>query len=304
MIKAITVTNYLGDSIRLELARPDLSGFAVTSISGLGPGTATINTTELAANDGALYNSARVPSRNIVISLKYLWNATIEDVRQLSYRYFPLKKKCKLLIETDNRIVDIEGYVESNDPTIFSNHEGADVSIICPYPYFYSAGDEAENQTDFYSVDPLFEFPFSNESLTEALLEMGAISIYYQRVITYSGDADVGMTITIHAVGSATNVTIYNLDTRESMTIDTDKLEDLTGSGITTADTITICTVKGSKSITLLRDGVSTNILNCLDKDADWFQLSNGDNIFAYSAEDGAENLHFTIVNKILYEGV
>ena len=91
MIKSITVTNYLGDSIKLDLARPEESGFVVTSITGLGSGKANINMTEIATNDGSLYNSSRLPSRNIVISLKYLWQSTIEDVRQLSYKFFPNK---------------------------------------------------------------------------------------------------------------------------------------------------------------------------------------------------------------------
>ena len=101
MIRAITVTNYLGDSIKLDLVRPEQSGFIVTSVTGLGSGKANINMTEVATNDGGLFNSSRLPSRNIVISLKYLWHDSIEDVRQLSYKYFPIKKKLTLLIETD-----------------------------------------------------------------------------------------------------------------------------------------------------------------------------------------------------------
>ena len=44
--------------------------------------------------------------------------------------------------------------------------------------------------------------------------------------------------------------------------------------------------------------------LNCLDKNADWFQLAKGDNIFAYTAEYGSTNLQFKIENRIVYEGV
>lgn len=124
MIRAVTFTNYLGDSIRLDLARPEESGFIIKSVTGLGPGKANINTTEIATNDGSLFNSSRMPSRNIVISLAYMWKDSIEDVRQLSYKYFPIKKKLTMLIETDNRQAEIEGYVESNDPTIFSKDEG------------------------------------------------------------------------------------------------------------------------------------------------------------------------------------
>ena len=64
-----------------------------------------------------------------------------------------------MLIETDNRQAEIEGYVESNDPTIFSKDEGSDISIVCPNPFFYSAGKDGINTTIFYGVEALFEFP-------------------------------------------------------------------------------------------------------------------------------------------------
>lgn len=88
------------------------------------------------------------------------------------------------------------------------------------------------------------------------------------------------------------------------MRIDTDKLEKLTGSGIIAGDNIIICTVKRNKSIKLLRNGEYINILNCLDKDADWFQISKGDNLFAYSVGSGIENLQFRIENRTIFEGV
>lgn len=304
MIKAITVTNYLGDSLVLNLARPEESSFVVKSVTGLGPGTANINTTKVSTNDGGLYNSSRLSTRNIVITLGFLWKDSIEDVRQKSYKYFPIKKKLTLLIETDNRQAEIEGYVETNDPNIFSKEEGADISIICPNPFFYSSGVDGSNTTVFYGIDPMFEFPFSNESLHDALLEMGSIQNQHEKVVTYNGDAEIGVTITIHAIGEASNITIYNTGTREIMKIDTEKLSALTGSGIIAGDDIVICTVKGNKSIKLLRSGKTTNILNCLDKNTDWFQLAKGDNIFAYTAQSGSSNLQFKIDNRVIYEGV
>lgn len=303
MIKSITVTNYLGESIKMELARPEKSGFVVYSITGLGPGKASINTTEVSTNDGGIFNSARLPSRNIVIGLVYMWQGSIEEVRHKSYKYFPLKKKVKLTIETDTRTADIEGYVESNEPNIFSKAQGADISIVCPNPLFYST-EADRSEVVFSGTESAFEFPFSNESLSEPLLEMSIMRNTIEQVVTYNGDADIGVTITISAIDTASNITIYNTGTREVMRIDTSKIEAITGSGIIVGDTITICTVKGRKSITLLRAGKTTNILNCLNRDADWFSLTKGDNIFAYTAEDGAANLLFKINHQVAYEGV
>lgn len=301
MIKSVTVTNYLGDSIKLDLARPEESGFVITSVEGLGAGTANINSTEISTTDGSLFNSARLPSRSITISIEYLWSNSIEDARQRSYKYFPIKKPVTLLIETDNRSAEIEGYVEENEPDIFSEKESTNIIINCPNPFFQS--DET-NETIFYGIEPLFEFPFSNESLYECLLLMGEIQNQTEKTVVYSGDSEVGIMIKIHAVGEAHDITIYNTGTREVMHIDTEKLKALTGSGIVAGDDIIISTVKGKKSITLLRGGKRINILNCLDKNTDWFQLTKGNNIFAYVAKDGGRNLELTIENKILYEGV
>ena len=305
MIYSIVVTNYLGDRIKLELGKPEVSGFLIKSITGLGPAKANVNTTEVSTNDGSLFNSARLSQRNIVLDMVFIntvYGESIEDLRQKSYKYFPLKKSVELTIETDNRYVKTTGYVESNEPNIFSSQEGTQISIICPDPYFYSAGEDGNNVTNFYTIDPMFEFPFSNESLDEPLLVFGEIQIKTEGVIT--GDSEIGVMIYIHAIGPATNINIYNTETREVMRINTDKISSLTGKGIVASDDIVINTAKGEKSITLIREGVSYNILNCLDKNTDWFTLAKGDNIFAFTADSGVTNLQFRVENKVIYEGV
>lgn len=304
MIKSVTVVNYLGESFKMELMRPEESGFIIQSITGIGPVKANINNTELSTGDGAVYNSSRLTVRNIIFKLCFLPNPTIEHTRQKSYKYFPVKKPIKLIFETDNRVSECSGYVESNEPDIFSKQETTQISIVCSDPNLYSAGEDSLNVTVFSGIEALFEFPFGNESLTENLIEFGEIQNNTERTIVYNGDSEIGITISIYALGDVTNVSIYNSGTRESMTIDTDKLKKLTGSGIIAGDQIIISTVKSNKSITLLRNGVYTNILNVLDRNADWFQLTKGDNIFVYVAETGSSNLQFRIENQTVYEGV
>lgn len=307
MIYSFTITNYLGDTIKLTLREPALSGFLIKSVTGLGPVKANINTTEVATNDGSKFNSARLTQRNIVFQMVFvdtLKGESIEDIRQKSYKYFPSKKNVDIIIETDNRYVKTTGYVESNEPNIFSSQEGAQISIICPDPYFYTAGDNGDIVTEFYSIAPMFEFPFSNESLTDPMIVFSEIQSRAAGVITYYGDTEIGMVIRIHALGEATNIAIYNTDTREVMRIDTDKIKKITGKGLVVSDDIIINTAKGNKSITLLREGVSYNILNCLGKNPDWFTLTKGDNVFAFTAETGITNLQFRVENKIIYEGV
>lgn len=304
MIKSVTVTNYLGESLLLELSNPWEVGIAITKIEGLGPVKASINSTEISSGDGARFNFARIGTRNIVFTFRLLEAPTVEDSRQKTYKYFPVKTEVTLLFETDNRLCEISGRVESNKPNIFSEEEDTQVSIICPNPYFISMDNGGMNTVVFFGIEPTFEFPFSNESLTEPLIVFGNIKLRQEEIVPYDGDSQVGFTIKMHALGEVRQITIYNTKTRESMKIDTDILNEITGSGIIAGDEITISTIKGDKHITLLRDGEETNILNTLGKDVDWFQLSKGDNRFAYICEYGAENLEFSIEYQTLYEGV
>lgn len=301
MIESVKVTNYLNESITLTLRHPELSGLAVRSITGLGPPKANINITEITTNDGGIYNSSRTESRNIVMSLIFMDFPTIEASRHLTYKYFPIKKPVTISVKTDTRTAKIEGYVESNEPTIFSEREGCQISIICPDSYFYEPSEEKEV---FSNIEFLFEFPFENDSLTDNLIEFGNIELISEQVLVYDGDADTGVIIEVNALGTASNIVISNSTRNQTLTINTDKIAALTGSGIIARDTIIINTNKGKKSIKLLRNGEYTNILNCLDKNAEWFQLAKGDNVFVFSAETGIEKLEFRIKNNILYEGV
>lgn len=302
MIKKVIATNYLGESLEMELARPEVSGLAITSIDGLGPVKATINTSEIATGDGALYNSAKLETRNIVLNLDFRFGKDIEDVRHITYKYFPIKRYITLTFETDHRTLDAFGYVEANEPDIFQEHETAQISIICPDPYFYATN--GKTLTLFSGVNPKFEFPFENNSAKNKLINFGDIVHMYENVIKYKGDASVGIIITIHALDYVKDIVIYNAGTREVIRLNTDFIQTLTGQAYGAGDDIIINTKRGEKSITLLRGGLTTNILNCLGKGSSWFQLSKGDNIFIYNATEGAMSVQFKIENDTIYEGI
>lgn len=301
MINSVSVINHLGEMMEMNLRNPEESGFLISSMDGLGPGQAEISTTDLAAADGAVYNSSRLVSRNIVINLIFVAKPTIEDSRQRSYKFFPLKKNITLLFQTDNRLVQIEGYVESNDPDIFSDQEGTSISIICPNPYFYSISTKT---TVFNGIEPMFEFPFSNESLTEPLLIMSELRTKYENVVYYEGDAETGFVMKIHFVGPASGISIYNVKSREIMKIDTTKLAAIVGSSIQASDDLIISTVTGKKSLTFIREGKTYNVLNALDRDSSWLKLAIGENVLAFTADEGNYNLQFEVYNDILFEGI
>ena len=81
MIKNIQITNFRNETLTIELANPEKSGFAISDITGLGPVKADINTLENSINDATAYNSAHVSYRNIVLSIRFI-GIDIESLRQ------------------------------------------------------------------------------------------------------------------------------------------------------------------------------------------------------------------------------
>ena len=130
--------------------------YQILSITGLNPPNAQINTTTIVGLDGAVFNSSKLETRNLVLTIKI--NGDVETNRLLLYSYFKTKDKCTFYYSNNSRDVSIEGYVESVECDLFSNNELAQISIICPYPYFKAL---TQIITDFSNVTPQFVFPFS-----------------------------------------------------------------------------------------------------------------------------------------------
>lgn len=303
MIISVTVTNYLGESLKLDLHHPERTGILIEKMSGIGPAPGSINSTELSTVDGSIFNSSRITSRNIVIKTRLLRAPTVELSRLRMYQFFPVKRKVTLTFETTSRVCQIEGYVESNEVDIFAETESTQISIICPDPYFYSTGTDEGSQTiTFAGIESSFEavywpdlddyfFPAPDDDM----VEFGTINSSTAAAITYPGDGEVGMTITLRALGRVSNPVIFRADTNESIALNMD---------LESGDEVTICTVKGKKSITLLRAGQTSNILRYRSRSSSWIQLTKGVNLISFDAALGVENMQLSIDHDTIYEGV
>lgn len=186
MIKSIEFRRELGNNQptvvkNIQLGAPETSGLWVKSIKGIGPGKASINTTDMASSDGGIFNSARSEIRNITLTLGLLDYTdeagnyhSVEDVRRDTYKLFGKKRQVEIRIHTDygverdsgeEFVLYTYGYVESCEPDIFNKQETMAISIICPNPNFYS--ETGAGGVDFSATNSIFEFPFSNEVLPE-----------------------------------------------------------------------------------------------------------------------------------------
>lgn len=310
MIKSVTAVNFKGESIKMDLFHPESSGFIIIKIDGIGPGKATVTKNDSKVYDGGTITSARLPSRNIKMEIQFLWVNSIEDVRHKSYKYFPLKKPITLIFETDTRTVEIEGVVESNEPDIFSSEESTNISIICPDPYFYASGENARSKTEFSGINSMFEIPsdtgYSNESLTEALTEISTLYVQSERGIMNYGEVDIGVVISIKPLAIVKGIlTISNVTLGQNMSFDLNKIKTITEQDFHLGDELVINTLRGKKSVTLVREGKNYNALSCIDTRTDWIYLTSGENTFTYYLDgEGIEDLQFSVTNSILYEGV
>lgn len=141
----------------------------IRDIQGLGPVKAEFATTPFATNRGVLLQGTSVGLRNIVMTLGFNpdWEGdqTVSSLRQMLYAYLLPESWTKLRFFNDNLpVVDIEGYVESLEPNIFSQDPEIQCSVICPKPDFIDADaviingqvddGTAENVIDYIGTVP------------------------------------------------------------------------------------------------------------------------------------------------------
>lgn len=312
MLKSIIVENPKGETLTLELTKPEKSGLYVKNIDGLGPGKSTINLNEIQSSDGGIYSNARMGSRNIILTLGMMFVPLIEDARRITYNYFQVKKRIKLTFITDYRTSIIDGYVESNEPVIFSKEETTQISIICPNPWFYS---NSNTVLSFSGLEGLFTFPFSNEIKTnssaenpddvEHNIQFGNIRQGTVIGFDYKGDVDTGILMMMRFSYMPINkIVIYNVDTNQRMTLDLQKVATIIGSAVQVSDEIEISTFTGQKYIYLVRGNEKYNIIGGLGINTDWFQISKGINHFAFTAEDHEDQVVIEFHYKDMYVGV
>lgn len=279
----LIVQNERGDSLALTHSE----AYEVVKIDGLNPPPANINTTATAGGDGSSYNSASLSNRNLVIYL-YI-NRDVENNRQRLYRYFRIKKKCRLYYSNANRDVYIDGYVESVEPAIFEQKQSVQISVICEKPYFKNINASVY---DFSWTKSGFEFPFS---IPEEGIEFSTSNSVSSVNVLNNGENEVGLEITLTATGTVLHPRILNLSTGGVFALNAEMQE---------GDEILISTLKGKKLVTLYKDGEEINIMNTVAKNPDWFALDLGDNIFSYSADIGGEYLNVSLKLTEEFAGV
>lgn len=281
----LMLENKNGDQLTFSQNSP----FTVTEIQGLNPPDATINTSAVALLDGEKYISAKVNMRQINVAFAIEVNAALNRINV--YKVLKSKQWIRLYYDGDYRHVYIDGYIQSIDITYFEMKQIVTCTILCPEPFFK---DAQEMINELSVVVSAFHFPFA--STEEPELVMGYIDPYVSVAVENAGDTETGLIFTLIAIGAVTSPKIFDVLTGNFIGINYE---------FSAGDQVTIDTRRGHKTITLLRNGVESNLFNSLMKNSTWLQLPAYGGVYAYEVASGdASNLTVEITHYTLYEGV
>lgn len=281
----LTIKNSSGAALTFGETEP----FAILEIEGLAPPEAVINIDNLALMDGGRFNSARLQTRQLNIAFAIQYNA--EFNRLAAYKVLRMKDKVRVSYVSELRNVYIDGYIAAVDVAHFDAMQSCTVSIICPRPYWISA-DTNEQESSF--VENLFHFPFYSPSTPEIVF--GNVEQSTSVTLVNSGELDTGMIVTAQFSGAVDDLKIVNYITNDYFGVEYSFLS---------GDELTINTIAGSKTVTLLRGGVNYNLFNYIEDGSTWLQLVNGENTFVYEVTSGLiTDILLTFTHNDLYEGV
>ncbi|MFD2442936.1 phage tail family protein [Bacillus sp. CGMCC 1.16607] len=285
IIKNMTITNSRGDSITFGRHFRLAEDFALSGLS------ATINYTE-STSDGSKYQNTVFDNKEFEIPFiiyksisDFLW---IEEKRNEAYKVFnPKANPMRIGITTK---ADKEYYINANlegvpsFPSGFENNNQVWQRGLLQFsandPFFYSNNEE---KVDIALWVGNFEFPLE---ISEEGIEMGYRAPSLIVNVFNDGQESTGMLIRFRALGTLSTPSLVNVNTYESLKINITMLP---------GDVIEVSTYKRRKRVTLIRNGVISNIFNQLDLSSKFLQLDLGDNLFRYDAVEGLDNLEVSM---------
>lgn len=290
--------------LRYVNARGESIAFGVGSIyhvnvqkdvSGISDITNTIYSTGSMGQNGDTYVGNRIEPRDVELNgkIKETSKDTYLKLRRDMVRILNPELEGTLYYFYGNYVKKIGAKVKET-PRFTHPKLTEEFSIVfrCLDPFWR---DEAEIREDIASWIGDWEFPCEIDRDDDEDMIFGHHEESVVVTVYNGGHVDTGMRIQFRALGAVVNPSLFNVDTREYIKI------NYTMQG---GDIVTIDTNYGNKGITLLRNGVETNLYRYMDVDSTFMQLTIGDNTFRYDADGGLSNLEATVFFAQKYLGV
>lgn len=283
-------------SLKIQNAKGELfelsrnhQNYVITNVEGLTVPQIVNNVASGGTVDGAFYNSSRMGTRNIVITVRLVGD--IEGNRQRLYKMFSLKKPNTIFFKNENRDLKIVGYVEVIEGDLFTEAESIQISIICPRPYWENAQTISEELS--YTIKQ-FEFPFAIESNDPIPLSEYTSTPLVE--VLNRGDVECGAIFTVTFSDLVEGLRIYNATNQQAIGFNT---RFAPSRGVLTIDTRV-----GHLAAYLTNGASKTNLINRLIDGAKWIKLDVGVNELTFLTSSGGNNVNITIEAAELYGGV
>ena len=265
--------------------------YKIISIDGIDYPELDISTTSNAHYDGSYINSNRADKRTITIQAEYQF-ADIENERDKLLSFFNFKNTGTLVIDYSKRKKSIQYNISDFKSKIDNVNDklNFEVELLCTEPYLR---DVAESKLDIALWRGAFHFPLRCTTKNKIIMGVKEPSLIAN--INNTGDVETGMIIEFRALGTVKNPSLFNINTREFIKVN---------STMSAGEIIRINSNIGHKSIVKEIDGIQNKIMNLLDIDSTFLQLSVGDNLFRYDADDGFNFMEVSIYFNPSYLGV
>ena len=247
--------------------------------------------------DGDLITNVRAQPRTIILNLRINPAVDVEEAKRAILKVVKLKQGGTLIWTQNERVLKIDGVVESVEMPRWNNAVSMQISLHCPIPFWTDAEETIQHidesiplqyftAEDDYSSDMLY-FPDDG-------IPFGEYDYTRTRQFYNDGDVDVGMEIEILALDTVTNPIIY------------DENGNFFGVGygtkqvtLSAGDVVKISTERGKLSVV---KNDSVNLLGFIVPRSTWLQLRTGENTFRInSADESTDNMTFTIIYKQRY---
>ena len=231
--------------------------------------------------DGDRINNVWAQPRGIVLDLRIRGNVDVEEAKRYVLQTIKPTQTGRLVLTQGDRVLEIEGCVESINMPRFGRGVTMQVSLHCSEPYWH----DLENVLlEISRTIAMHYFPDAEGGLyiPAGGIVISAYDTNMTRTYTNDGDAACGMVISIVALGAVQNPVIYMADGTYIGVNDS----------MIAGDEIIINTNAGQKGIT--KNGV--NILNRIRPGSKFFQLETGDNVLTIGSDGNtAGNVYFTL---------
>lgn len=276
----------------------------IREIRGISASEYSHHTKSNAQSHGSTLTGTKIEERVMTLGITIDDWAKTELLREQLIHFFNPLTPLNMIIDYRGTKRSIVTYVKKLDGDLIDNFwdlNDFEITLLSPDPFFNSLDSFGQNiaQNTACHAHPL-SFLNTKAKRGNAVFPQGHIFGYKTFKDTISlqndGDVPVGIVAVLEAKrGQVTNPKLINKSTGEFLEC---RIQMKKG------DTLTFNTNKGKKRLTLLRNGIESNVSKLINKQSNYFSMNLGMVEISYDAQQNKTNLDIRVYYTPQYLGV